>query len=115
MIVSVFLPLGPCGQGAYGLLQLAKVVRQLSQENQLADGELYSADELRTMASAIYGCSIMYVTFHIHSRSWLSFLSDNSAPNSGGLVIWGVGLFWLVVWGSRREIAIFFLVLTTVR
>ncbi|KAF8320763.1 hypothetical protein DL93DRAFT_2224480 [Clavulina sp. PMI_390] len=75
MIVSVFLPVGPCGQGAFGLLQLASVVRTLSRSpgaGGLDAGGLYSTEEVQMMASAVYAVSII-VAF----------------------VLWGVGFFWL--------------------
>lgn len=74
MIVSVFLPIGPCGQGAFGLLQLANVLRNLSRTASGTNGDspgnadigglggLYSAGEIQVMASAVYGCSIMCVS-----------------------------------------------------
>jgi len=36
VIVSAFLPLGPCGQGVFGLLQIAKVGRRVFAETDLA-------------------------------------------------------------------------------
>ena len=71
MIVSVFLPIGPCGQGAFGLLQLANVLRNLSRTASGTNGDspgngglggLYSAGEIQVMASAVYGCSVMCVS-----------------------------------------------------
>lgn len=60
MIISVFLPVGPCGQGAFGLLQMAKVLRKLNQTpGGLEAGDLYTPQEVQIMVNAIYGCSIM--------------------------------------------------------
>ncbi|KAF8322137.1 C4-dicarboxylate transporter/malic acid transport protein [Clavulina sp. PMI_390] len=73
ILISVFVPIGPCGQGAFGLLQMAKVVRQLSRTpGNLIPGDMYSAAEIEVMGSAVYAASIVVA-----------------------LVMWGVGLFWL--------------------
>ncbi|KAF8320764.1 hypothetical protein DL93DRAFT_2052461 [Clavulina sp. PMI_390] len=75
VIVSVFLPVGPCGQGAFGLLQMASVLRTLSRSpggGGLDAGGQYSAEEIQMMANAVYAVSII-VAF----------------------VLWGVGFFWL--------------------
>lgn len=76
VIVSVFLPLGPCGQGAFGLLKISSVLYRLAQRDGQALGAASSASpsDARIMATAIYG-----VTMPI------------------ALVIWGLGLFWLVL------------------
>ncbi|GHJ89593.1 hypothetical protein NliqN6_5995 [Naganishia liquefaciens] len=72
LIVSTFLPLGPCGQGGFALLRLSIVVRNLC-INSGGTGTLTSSD-LRAIGNAVYGASIPLV-----------------------LVLWGFGLFWLVV------------------
>lgn len=73
-IVSVFLPVGPCGQGAFAILQFSTVVRSLAKDTGvgLGGGKLYNANEQVMIANAIYGCSLVFA-----------------------LVIWGLGLFWL--------------------
>lgn len=75
-IVSVFLPLGPCGQGSFALLQFSKVIRQLAMETGigLGNGAMYGQATQIRMADAIYAVSIPIA-----------------------LVIWGIGLFWLVI------------------
>ena len=76
LIVSIFLPIGPCGQGAFGLLQLSSVLRTLSRSTGQALGgtSLYTAQEARTMASAISGVSMVM-----------------------GLILCGMGFFWLII------------------
>jgi len=76
LIVSAFLPLGPCGQGAFGLLQLSSVLYKMSKETGQALGSLStaSASEAQAMATAIYAVTVPIA-----------------------LVIWGLGLVWLVL------------------
>ena len=64
VIVSAFLPLGPCGQGAFGVVQLGKVA------SEIFNGEHFA----RNSDSG----TIVFV---------ISVLS--------GLLIWGLGLWWL--------------------
>lgn len=79
LIVSVFLPLGPFGQGAYGIMQLAKVTRSLA----LSDGLGWlipnsdvtsSSSRSLSMADSLFAMSLVVA-----------------------LVMWGFGLFWLVI------------------
>lgn len=71
VIVSAFLPLGPCGQGAFGILKLSSTLYQLSKNGQ---GGLTTKDDSVIMSAAIYGVSIPLA-----------------------LVIWGLGLVWIVL------------------
>jgi len=75
-IVSVFLPLGPCGQGSFALLQFAKVVHKLADETGvgLGNGSSFDRQSQLSMALAVYAVSLPVA-----------------------LVIWGMGLFWLVI------------------
>lgn len=75
-IVSVLLPLGPCGQGSFAILQFSKVIRQLATTTGtgLGNASSYDADTQIMMANAIYACTIPVA-----------------------LIIWGVGFFWLVI------------------
>ncbi|GAA98523.1 uncharacterized protein L969DRAFT_88536 [Mixia osmundae IAM 14324] len=75
-IVSVFLPLGPCGQGAFAILQFSKVIRKLAMETGvgLGAGSTFNPAEQVQMANALYICTIAVA-----------------------LVIWGLGLFWLSI------------------
>jgi tellurite resistance protein TehA-like permease len=74
-IVSVFLPAGPCGQGAFGLLQLAIVLRTLVHRDGVSMfGGALSIEEEKTIASAVYGVSLFIA-----------------------LIMWGLGLFWLAI------------------
>jgi C4-dicarboxylate transporter/malic acid transport protein len=76
LIVSAFLPLGPCGQGAFGLLQMSSVLYKMSKTTGQALGSLSTATatEAQTMATAIYAVTVPIA-----------------------LVIWGLGLVWLVL------------------
>lgn len=76
LIVSTFLPLGPCGQGAFSLLQLASVLYKLALEDATAlpSPNATDAETARMMATAIYAVSVPVA-----------------------LVIWGLGLVWLVL------------------
>ena len=76
LIVSTFLPLGPCGQGAFSLLQLSSVLYKLSLSDQIALPSPNATDPetARIMATAIYAVSVPVA-----------------------LVIWGLGLVWLVL------------------
>lgn len=65
VIVSAFLPLGPCGQGAFGLIQLAKVARNIF--DKLSFAGVASSGEIVIVISLL-----------------------------GGLMIWGLGLWWLI-------------------
>jgi len=74
-IVSVLLPLGPCGQGAFGLIQLATVQRKLAYDGAapMCLPSVASIAEGQTVASALYICSTVLA-----------------------LALWGFGLFWLI-------------------
>lgn len=76
MIVSVFLPLGPCGQGSFALMQFSQVVRKLAYDTDigLGNGAQFDREMQIRMADAIYAVSIPVA-----------------------LVIWGMGLFWFVI------------------
>ncbi|CAO1621555.1 unnamed protein product [Parajaminaea phylloscopi] len=64
-IISMFLPLGPCGQGGLALLQLSSVIRMVAHSRSNSAGTFLAA------TSAIEGLSII-----------------------GALSLWGTGLFW---------------------
>ncbi|SNX87359.1 related to Malic acid transport protein [Melanopsichium pennsylvanicum] len=76
LIVSTFLPLGPCGQGAFSLLQFSSVLYKIALTDDVALPSLNSTDAntARVMATAIYAVSVPVA-----------------------LVIWGLGLVWLVL------------------
>ena len=65
VIISAFLPLGPCGQGVYGLVQLAKSGKKMFDATSFA---------MSTQAGDII--SVISVLI--------------------GLVLWGIGLWWLI-------------------
>ncbi len=66
VIVSVFLPLGPLGQGGFGIMQLGKVASQVFPETHTLDVAAGNAGE------------ILYVV------GWLI-----------ALIMWGFGIVWL--------------------
>uniref|UniRef100_V5GMS5 Malic acid transport protein n=2 Tax=Kalmanozyma brasiliensis (strain GHG001) TaxID=1365824 RepID=V5GMS5_KALBG len=76
LIVSTFLPLGPCGQGAFSLLQLASVLYKLAltESTALPSPNATDAETARMMATAIYAVSVPVA-----------------------LVLWGLGLVWLLL------------------
>lgn len=61
LVVSTFLPLGPCGQGGFALLRLSAVVRKLCLQSTGTTG-MYSAADLRVFGNAVYAGTIPYVT-----------------------------------------------------
>ncbi len=72
---SLFLPLGPCGQGSFGILLLGKVMRDLTYQHGvgfavLPPGATNSASIL-SMADAIYAGGLVT-----------------------GLILWGLGFCW---------------------
>lgn len=76
LIVSAFLPVGPCGQGAFALLKLSSVLWDLSRSTGQALASTSSTDpmEAHIFASSIYAVSIL-----------------------GAFMLWGVGLVWLTL------------------
>lgn len=76
-IVSSFLPLGPCGQGAFALLKFASVIRDMYLAgDRFLDGGVsrYSEGDERIFSMAVFAVTIPVA-----------------------LVIWGFGFFWLVM------------------
>jgi tellurite resistance protein TehA-like permease len=77
-VISTFLPLGPTGSGAYGILHLASAVRKLGSNESSGSAGLVSggltADEGRTMGLAVYAASMPI-----------------------GLAIWGFGAIWAAI------------------
>lgn len=81
---SIFLPLGPCGQGAFGIIQLGRVVRMLAYEHGVglakalpygvSAGSAEAAEAARRVADSVYAGGLVV-----------------------GTIMWGVGLFWLVI------------------
>jgi len=72
-LCSMFLPLGPCGQGSFGILIIGKTVRTLAYDlsTPLANDDSQSA--LRT-ADVAWGFGILV-----------------------GLILWGLGLCWYIL------------------
>jgi tellurite resistance protein TehA-like permease len=67
---SVFLPLGPCGQGSFGILLLGKMARTLAYDYDL-HMTIITGEAGRTIADAIYAGGLVT-----------------------SLVLWGLGLVW---------------------
>ncbi|KAL9936256.1 hypothetical protein V8E36_005098 [Tilletia maclaganii] len=75
LIVSAFVPLGPCGQGAFCILKLASVVYDISKSSGVGlTSAVSDPRDAVTMATAILGVSIPLA-----------------------LAIWGWGLAWLTL------------------
>lgn len=76
LIVSGFLPLGPCGQGAFGLMKLSSVLWKLSKTTgqSLAGQSAATVADAEVMATSIYAVSVI-----------------------AALLLWGLGLVWLVL------------------
>lgn len=70
LLPTLFLPVGPCGQSAFCLLQLAAVLRKLHLEGAYTLGA--TIEEGNIMTLAIEALSIVIALF-----------------------IWGMGVFWL--------------------
>lgn len=65
VVVSSFLPVGPCGQIAFSLLQLAVVTRRLLAESGVGLGGAtnFALEEMATMTHAVYGVSVVFALF----------------------------------------------------
>lgn len=76
LIVTIFLPLGTCGQAAYGLLRFSAVINKLSVESgqSLFGASEATASEARIMALALYGVTVPVA-----------------------LIIWGLAFAWLII------------------
>ncbi|KAF7970464.1 hypothetical protein HWV62_23869 [Athelia sp. TMB] len=82
VIISTFLPLGPCGQGGYALIELSPCSEQFTQQGRNAmtlfpllaaahpNNEAYAS--LAAVGGAMYGAALV-----------------------SGLMLWGLGLWWL--------------------
>jgi C4-dicarboxylate transporter/malic acid transport protein len=73
LIVSAFLPLGPCGQGAFGLMKISETLKHITDGTGQALITGTSIQEAQIFSQAIYAVSIPVA-----------------------LVIWGLGLVWLI-------------------
>jgi tellurite resistance protein TehA-like permease len=71
---SVFLPLGPCGQGAYGMIVLGKMTRDLAYDYNLSFGLPLSQESTLRMADAVYAGGLV-----------------------SGMILWGFGFLWYIV------------------
>lgn len=87
-LCSLFLPLGPCGQGSFGILLLGKTVRTLAYDYNVPLADDSGASSLRT-ADVAWGFGILV-----------------------GLIIWGLGLCWYLLghaivldhfWHNQRD------------
>jgi len=75
MIVSCFVPCGPCGQGSFAILQLAAVLYNLHESTGRSLIPTFSNTPRGAFfASGLYGCSIIVASF-----------------------VWGLGMFWLII------------------
>ena len=75
-IPSVLLPIGPCGQGSFGIVLLGRTVRELAwvYDTGLTVGSIGGEESMKMVADAVYaGCLIT------------------------GLILWGLGLVWYIL------------------
>ena len=75
---SIFLPLGPCGQGSYGIVLLGSVARELAYKYQVAITIAPSVGEDSSTA--------LRVADGIYAASLVT-----------GLIMWGLGFVWYAV------------------
>lgn len=75
-LASVFLPLGPCGQGSYGIITMGAVARKLAYEYNMpmVPGLGTDAEGMRRIADAMYAGGLVV-----------------------GLVLWGLALLWYTI------------------
>ena len=81
VIVSVFLPIGPLGQGGFAIQQLGKVAFKLLPETGAFNGAVIagaSGNEPTLVAAAVYGGTVLYIMGIV-----------------AGLFLWGAALGWL--------------------
>lgn len=74
---SVFLPLGPCGQGSFGIILLGRTVRDLAHHHGVSMGIQpvdIPKDSILNVADAVYAGGLIT-----------------------GLVLWGLGLCWYLL------------------
>lgn len=78
---SVFLPLGPCGQGSFGIMLLGKVVRELA----YSYGVGFSIAPAGA-TSAVVTASMQNVADSVYAGGLVA-----------GLVLWGLGFCWYIL------------------
>ena len=90
MIVSTFLPLGPCGQGAYAVLELSKVLYTQSTNNKM---NLVPSDRTLSLqaASAIYAGGIITSLFLLGLGFWWLMLALLSIAYSRAQMSFNLG------------------------
>jgi tellurite resistance protein TehA-like permease len=69
----MFLPLGPCGQGSFGILIIGKTIRTLAYDYEIPFADDSANSALRT-ADVAWGFGILV-----------------------GLILWGLGLCWYLL------------------
>ncbi|WFD30553.1 hypothetical protein MSPP1_001574 [Malassezia sp. CBS 17886] len=74
LIVTILLPLGPLGQGLFGLLQFSAVVTKLSKESGAAFGGPYTPEDARVIALGLHAVTVPIV-----------------------LVMWGLAFVWFTM------------------
>ncbi|KEI37788.1 uncharacterized protein L969DRAFT_89761 [Mixia osmundae IAM 14324] len=74
VIVSTFLPLGPCGQAGYALIELGKVCMTLFPALAARNPDRPGRKDLSPVGPAMYGCGLVL-----------------------GLMLWGLGMWWALL------------------
>ncbi|CAO1619964.1 unnamed protein product [Sympodiomycopsis kandeliae] len=74
LIVSAFLPVGPCGQGSFALLKISSTLWNLQHSTGQALVPSMSVADSNIMATSIYSISLV-----------------------GAFLVWGMGLVWLTL------------------
>ncbi|ORY73240.1 voltage-dependent anion channel-domain-containing protein [Leucosporidium creatinivorum] len=74
LIVSTFLPLGPCGQGGFALIELGRIALDLLPKLAALHPHRTEMQELSQLGPALLGSGLM-----------------------SGMLLWGLGIWWMFV------------------
>ncbi|WVQ85104.1 hypothetical protein IAT38_007269 [Cryptococcus sp. DSM 104549] len=85
-IPTVFLPLGPCGQGSFGIVILGRTVRALAYEHGIGLGILPPAGAGDVATAALRRDAILRMADAVYAGGLVT-----------GLILWGLGFCWYVL------------------